>query len=113
MLRISAVRALGIDLQDVRYVTAEQAQSEDAWLEPGDLLFTRYNGSIRLCGVCGRVEALDHAILHPDKVIKCRTVPGLINDAFVEIAANAGHSRATIRSRLRTTAGQVGVSGAD
>ncbi len=113
ILRISAVRPLRVDLEDVRHLTETEAQRADAWVEGGDLFFTRYNGSTRLCGVCGRVVECDFPLVHPDKLIKCRVVDGLVNGEFVEIAANSGHSRATIESRLRTTAGQVGVSGTD
>jgi type I restriction enzyme S subunit len=46
-------------------------------------------------------------------LIRCQVVQGSIPPDFVEIAANAGHSRIAIERRLRTTAGQVGVSGTD
>lgn len=33
----------------------------------GDLLFTRYNGSRALVGICGRVDPVQAPVLHPDK----------------------------------------------
>lgn len=113
ILRISAVRPLRVDMTDVRFLTTSEADAADSWVEAGDLFFTRYNGSTRFCGVCGRIESISFPVAYPDKLIKCQVVPALVDGAFVEIAANAGYSRAAIESRLRTTAGQVGVSGTD
>jgi type I restriction enzyme S subunit len=113
ILRISSVRPLKVDTSDVRYLTTTEADSAESWVEADDLFFTRYNGSSRLCGVCGRVDSVLGKLVHPDKLIKCQVIAGCIESRYVEIAANVGCSRAAIESRLRTTAGQVGVSGTD
>lgn len=113
ILRISAVRPLRVELDDVRYLTPVEADDANAWLDEDDLLFTRYNGSAHLCGVCGRVTAIQRPTAHPDKLICCRVVSSEFSAGFIEIAANAGPTRSIIESKLRTTAGQVGVSGSD
>jgi type I restriction enzyme, S subunit len=111
-LRISAVRPLAIDFQDVRYLPGHPSEYADDLVDLDDLLFTRYNGTPALVGVCGRVRFLDRDTVHPDKLIKVRLVDSVMS-AFVEIASNTGLSRRHVEVRTRTTAGQAGISGAD
>jgi type I restriction enzyme S subunit len=111
-LRISAVRPLAIDFEDVRYLPGRPSEYADDLVEEGDLLFTRYNGTPALVGVCGRVRFLDRETVHPDKLIKVRLLDSTMS-AFIEIASNAGLSRRHVESRTRTTAGQAGISGTD
>lgn len=113
ILRISAVRPMEVDLADVRYLP-EQGDDYAAFeLAPGDLLFTRYNGTRELVGVCGLVPEFPRPLLHPDKLIRVRLVPDGAVGRFVELAANCGVSRGFLERRIRTTAGQSGVSGGD
>lgn len=111
ILRISAVRPLSLDLDDVRYLS-DRPGYEEFRVESGDILFTRYNGTRSLVAVCAVVPKLSSVILHPDKLIRARLVSG-INGEFVAIAANVRSSRDFLESRIRTTAGQAGVSGSD
>jgi type I restriction enzyme S subunit len=111
-LRISSVRPLAVDFQDVRYLAGRPEDFADDLVDIDDLLFTRYNGTPSLVGVCGRVRFLDRPTVHPDKLIKVRLVSAAAS-RFIEIAANAGKSRRHVESRTRTTAGQAGISGAD
>lgn len=113
-LRISAVRPMFVNLNERRYFPKSLTKKFGEFaLNEGDLLFTRYNGSKDLAGVCGRVPALNETLVHPDKLIRCVVVPGFAPlDRYVEIAANCGVSRKTISDSLRTTAGQWGLSGA-
>lgn len=113
ILRISAVRALAIRLEEVRYLNAEVSEYEDYVLEKGDLLFTRYNGNPELVGVCGVVPSLNSPLVHPDKLIRCKLVPIGVLPGFVAIMANTGVSREYLSKRIRTTAGQAGISGSD
>lgn len=114
ILRISAVRPLSVNTADIRFYEPKQNENLDSyWLKSGDLLFTRYNGSIHLVGVCGLYRG-DENILHPDKIIKLRTIdfPELCKE-FLEICFNVGVSRAFIRQNIKTTAGQQGIAGGD
>lgn len=114
ILRISAVRPLSVNTADIRFYEPKQNENLDSyWLKNGDLLFTRYNGSIHLVGVCGLYRG-DENILHPDKIIKLRTIdfPELCKE-FLEICFNVGVSRAFIRQNIKTTAGQQGIAGGD
>lgn len=114
ILRISATRSMSVSVDDVRYYPVTDPESvAPYWVEKGDLLFTRYNGSAHLVGVCGQMRS-DQPVLHPDKLIKARAVgvDGLSVD-FLEIAWNAGETRRHILSRIKTTSGQQGIAGAD
>ncbi|MCE8024108.1 restriction endonuclease subunit S [Billgrantia aerodenitrificans] len=114
ILRISAVRPMSVTLNDLRYYSP--ADTEDVssyWVEKGDLLFTRYSGSAQFVGVCGQMRD-SVSVLHPDKLIKLRVVdtPELCRD-FLELAWNAGVTRAHIASNIKTTSGQQGIAGGD
>jgi type I restriction enzyme, S subunit len=113
MLRISAVRALSVNLSEARYLNAKASDYLDYVLNEGDLLFTRYNGNPELVGVCGVVPQLTSPLVHPDKLIRCKLAsPGAL-PAFVAIMSNVGASRNYLAKRVRTTAGQAGISGGD
>ena len=112
ILRISAVRPCFVDRGDSRWLRAPLSEFAPATAYPGDLLFTRYNGTRSLVGVCGLLRG-EGPIVHPDKLIRVVPVPTLVEGAFVEKAASAGESRAFIERKIRTTAGQSGVSGGD
>ena len=113
ILRISAVRPISVDTNDIRWVESSEDLSRYL-IQPDDILFTRYNGNPSLVGVCGVVPSLVRPTLHPDKLIRAKlvdnrnTLPG-----FIQIVANSGTSRKFLEQRVRTTAGQSGVSGSD
>ncbi|MGE4535349.1 restriction endonuclease subunit S [Halomonas sp.] len=114
ILRISAVRPMRVTLNDLRYYSPDDTEDVSSyWVEKGDLLFTRYSGSAQFVGVCGQMRD-PVSVLHPDKLIKLRVVdtPELCRD-FLEIAWNAGVTRAHIASNIKTTSGQQGIAGRD
>jgi type I restriction enzyme S subunit len=113
ILRISAVRPLSVNLAEVRFLKAKASEYLDYTLTEGDLLFTRYNGNPDFVGVCGVVPPLSSALVHPDKLIRCKVVGSGANPAFVSIMSNTGASRDYLAKRVRTTAGQAGISGGD
>jgi type I restriction enzyme S subunit len=113
ILRINAVRSMHVDLEQVRFLDLPEEQVKDYFLDDGDILFTRYNGSLDLLGVAGMVRGCVQPTLHPDKLIRVKTFPDGILPAYIQIASNVGSSRAYIESRARTTAGQTGISGGD
>jgi type I restriction enzyme S subunit len=113
ILRISAVRPMSVNLEDVRYLSGSVEQYADYLIEPGDLLFTRYNGNPALTGVCGVVPAIAGQAVYPDKLIRVQVASDLCKPTFVCLAANVGSSREFLARRARTTAGQTGISGAD
>ncbi len=70
-----------------------------------------YNGILNLVGVMGVVKD-GPPIVHPDKLIRVQMVVRAVAPWF-QHAFNVGASRRFIGSRVRTTAGQAGVSGSD
>ena len=51
--------------------------------------------------------------LFPDKLIQTRPNLPSLDSSYLELALNSGCSRAFIETKIRTTAGQSGVSGGD
>ena len=113
ILRINSVRPLSVDFDQVRYLNARPSDYLEYVLNEGDLLFTRYNGNPELVGVCGVVPLLTSPLVHPDKLIRCKLVPGVVLANYVAIMVNVGVSRDYLAKRVRTTAGQSGISGGD
>jgi type I restriction enzyme S subunit len=113
ILRISAVRPMKVDLEDVRYLRGDVESYSEYIVEDGDLLFTRYNGNPTLTGVCGVVRSPVVKIVHPDKLIRAQVPKRFVDPLFLEIVLNTGASRRFLESRTRTTAGQSGISGSD
>jgi type I restriction enzyme S subunit len=104
---------MSVDFADVRWLPGvPEAYAQDL-VAPGDLLFTRYNGSPALVGVCGLVRGIDRPTVHPDKLIKVRPIGSRVDSAYLELATNTGASRRHVERRTRTTAGQAGISGSD
>ncbi len=112
ILRISAVRPMAVNLEDIRWVDSKEDLT-DFQIHPGDLLFTRYNGNPAFVGVCGVVPDGTRDTLHPDKLIRAALVQPDTMPAFVQVVANVGISREFLNQRVRTTAGQSGISGSD
>jgi len=115
ILRISAVRPMALHVDDVRYVPASTVVANEAnsRLNEGDLLFTRYSGNQEYVGACARVRQRVPNLLYPDKLIRGRVIPGLVDPGYLEAMMSAPQTRAVIRRLLKTTAGQVGISGSD
>ncbi|MDT8067936.1 MAG: restriction endonuclease subunit S [Terriglobia bacterium] len=111
ILRISAVRSGSVSLEDRRYLRAKEKFSEYG-LREGDLLFTRYNGSLDLLGVCGQVRNLGGELLYPDKLMRVRFGHGLVLPSYAEIFFGSTGARERITDGAVSSAGQQGISGA-
>jgi type I restriction enzyme S subunit len=100
-------------MNEVRFLGGRLEDYADYVLQEGDLLFTRYNGNPALTGVCGMIRIVTRPTVHPDKLIRVKIVPEICLPAFAEVVLSAGASRDFIAGRVRTTAGQAGISGED
>ena len=112
ILKISAVRPMRLDISECRYNI--QPFNEEYLIAENDLLFTRYNGSQDFVGVCACVPNLPIAYGYPDKLIKC--TPKLKNpfhSKYLQYYMTQGDARKYIRSKIKTTSGQHGISGTD
>jgi len=111
IFRISAVRPMRLDVADIRYAVVDDDALSGFFVQPGDLLFTRYSGNPEYVGACARVPNLAQPTLHPDKLIRAVPDTSVVDPAYLEIACSIGSTRAEIRARRKTTAGQVGIAG--
>jgi len=114
ILRINSVRPGAVLFDDVRFLPDSGNLLSSYRLREGDLLFTRYNGSLDLLGVCGMVRRLlKEPLLYPDKLMRVRFDHAYVVPAYVEIFFQSPDARDRLTARSKSSAGQQGVSGAD
>lgn len=114
ILRISSVRARSVDQKDIRFIECTDVEKQRYSLQENDLLFTRYNGSLDLVGVCGLVKKLScSVIVYPDKLIRVRCKSDVILPSFLELFFSEPSTRQTIMKLVKSTSGQKGISGQD
>jgi type I restriction enzyme S subunit len=114
ILRISSTRSGRVLLDDIRYLPNADDLVEVYGLRDRDLLFTRYNGSLELLGVCGMVRGLGkRTLLYPDKLMRVRIGQGKLLPEYVEAFFGSPQARDRIEAKSKSSAGQQGVSGAD
>ncbi|MFN3257900.1 MAG: restriction endonuclease subunit S [Ilumatobacter sp.] len=111
ILRISAVRPRRLDVEDVRFADPLPDRAEDYRIEPDDVLFTRYSGNPKYVGACAVVPPSAAGVLHPDKLIRGVVDMAKADPRWISAYLSVGRGRAEIEARLKTTAGQVGISG--
>ncbi|MFI0795632.1 restriction endonuclease subunit S [Micromonospora rubida] len=113
ILRIGAVRPLALNTSDIRFTGKEPDELNGAGylLNEGDILFTRYNGNPEYVGACAVVPADGARLAYPDKLIRVVVDPRIANPNYVAMACSVGRGREQIRSAIKTTAGQAGISG--
>jgi type I restriction enzyme S subunit len=112
ILRISAVRPGKVLVEECRYLPCAEDKVDTYGLRNGDLLFTRYNGSLDLLGVCGMVREIKQtALLYPDKLMRVRINPKYVLADFAELFFQESSARDRMTSTSKSSAGQQGVSG--
>lgn len=103
---------MNLNLDDFRFNNS--SFDERDIIQENDLLFTRYNGSVDLVGVCAYVPELYDTYAYPDKIIRCRPkVCNTFHSKFLQYYINQGKAREFVRSKIKTTSGQNGISGSD
>lgn len=113
IFRINAVRPMAVNGAAIKHIEISADEAVGYWVEHGDVLATRYNGSIDLLGVFAMVQGLSARTLHPDKLIRMKPVSGPDAGAWMALCGNVGESRRHLVARAKTTAGQTGISGDD
>lgn len=112
ILKISAIRPMKLDVEECRY--NEEPFGPEYLIEENDLLFTRYNGSREFVGACAYVPKLSIPYGYPDKLIKCTPkLQNPIHSKYLQYYMSQGDARKYIRSKIKTTSGQHGISGSD
>lgn len=113
IFKINAVRPMSVNFDAIKHIEISEKDAEGYWVEVGDVLATRYNGSVDLLGVFGMIKEVPMKMLHPDKLIRMKPVLGFELGAWMEVCGNFGLSRKHLVARVKTTAGQTGISGED
>lgn len=113
ILRISAVRPLSVKLDEPRFFRGDFDDVLQYKLRNGDLLFTRYNGSLNLVGICGMVRSLNNVMIYPDKLIRARFFENTVSPAYLEYYFASALPRNIIEDKAKSSAGQQGISGKD
>lgn len=114
ILRISAARPGRVVLDDIRYLSGGEEFFPQYKLADRDLLFTRYNGSLELLGVCGMVRDLGaRELLYPDKLMRVRFEHAFVMPEYTEIFFQSPSAHERVIAKAKSSAGQNGVSGAD
>ena len=109
--RISAVRPLRLRVDDIRYVSPVPDGASAYAVEAGDILFTRYSGNPSYVGAAAVVPPDGTGVLHPDKLIRVIVDRDRVLPEWIAAYVTAGTGRREVEQRLKTTAGQVGISG--
>ena len=74
-------------------------------------LFTRYSGNPQYVGAAAVVPPEGAGVLHPDKLIRVIADRERVLPEWIAAYVTASKGRSEIEKRLKTTAGQVGISG--
>lgn len=113
ILRIGAVRPGFLDETDYRFLEVSDQDAAAYALRKGDLLFTRYNGTLEFVGACAMVESDLNDYVYPDKLIRVRAKKSVAVPEFLAIAAGARFARDQIQNFVKSSAGQKGIAGGD
>lgn len=109
--RISAVRPLTLRIDDIRYADPVPEGARNYAVKAGDILFTRYSGNPDYVGAAAVVPHEGAGVLHPDKLIRVVADRDVALPEWIAAYVTAGTGRREVEKRLKTTAGQVGISG--
>jgi type I restriction enzyme S subunit len=110
VLRIPNVRGGGgIDITDLKFASVERSDLGDCFVEPGDLLFVRTNGSRDLIGRVAVVQD-DTRPAFASYLIRARPDRARVHPGWLVLALSSPATRALIESRAATTAGQYNLN---
>jgi len=113
VLRSSSVRQGFIDYNDVFYLTEEQSTRQANFIQNGDVLFTRLNGSAEFVGNCAVVKGIkNNFIQYPDRLY-CAKLKRDILPEYCEIAFADPFLRLEIENRAKSSAGHKRISISD
>ena len=98
-------------VDDIRYASPVPDGASAYAVEAGDVLFTRYSGNPNYVGAAAVVLPDGVGVLHPDKLIRVIVDRDRVLPEWIAAYVTAGTGRREVEQRLKTTAGQVGISG--
>lgn len=117
MLRINAVSSSPtrfVDLTAVKYVEVSEEEADPFVLQDDDVFIVRYNGDInRVAKPAIHKATGDCNAVFPDKLMGLRPDRMQMSPDFLVYALSARSVRAQVENLGKTTAGNIGVSGAN
>ncbi len=117
MLRINAVSSSPTRLVDLTARKVVEVADEIARpfeLRHDDVFIVRYNGDINRVAKPGIFKGINETgVVYPDKLMRLRADTSKITSDYLVFALSSRSVRAQIEEMGKTTAGQIGVSGAD
>ena len=113
ILRSSSVRAGKIDYSDVRYLIEEQIKDHNDFVNQGNLLFTRLNGTIDYVGNCAVVGSnFPENLMYPDRLY-CAKLTNMESGKFYEQVFSSPYVRRKIEKTAKSSAGHRRISISD
>ncbi|MDP3722533.1 MAG: restriction endonuclease subunit S [Candidatus Omnitrophota bacterium] len=117
MLRINAVSSSPtkfVDLSAVKNVAVTDNDAAPFELQPNDVFIVRYNGDINRVAkpAIFKADRPSRAVF-PDKLMRLRPILEKMTPDFLVFALNARSVREQVEELGKTTAGNIGVSGAN
>ncbi len=117
MLRINAVSSSPtrfVDLTAYKMVDVSDEIAQPYLLQDDDVFIVRYNGDLNRVAKAGIFKNTnDRGVIYPDKLMRLRTDLTQMCPDFLVYALSSRSVRAQIEEMGKTTAGQIGISGAD
>ncbi|MGW6310358.1 restriction endonuclease subunit S [Streptomyces niveus] len=109
VLRIPNIQEGSIDLSDIKHSIDSTLDLSKYFLEPGDLLFVRTNGSRNLIGRVGVVEE-SLPVAFASYLIRFRLTPGFVEPRWVQLVTQSPLWRQIIERYAASSAGQYNLS---
>jgi type I restriction enzyme S subunit len=117
MLRINAVSSSPtrfVDTSAVKYVDVADDDAQPFVLQNNDVFIVRYNGDINRVAKAAIYKGENPTrIVYPDKLMRLRQDPAKMTPDFLVFALSSQSVRDQIEELGKTTAGNIGISGAN
>jgi type I restriction enzyme S subunit len=117
MLRINAVSSAPtrfVDTTAVKHVQVSEKDAEPFVVQNDDVFIVRYNGDINRVAKPGIYKgANQNRIVYPDKLMRLRPDRAAMTPDFLVFALSSRSVRHQIEALGKTTAGNIGISGAN
>lgn len=82
-MRLSALRSMWVDLDDVRYLPVPPTRATRYELASGDILVSRGNGTKSLVGRASLTDVPHELTIYPDTAFRLRTDPTLVDPTWL------------------------------
>jgi type I restriction enzyme S subunit len=117
MLRINAVSSSPtrfVDLSAAKQVDASNKEAQPFLLRNNDVFIVRYNGDINRVAKPAIYKGVGESnVVFPDKLMRLRPDQSKMTPDFLVFALNSRRIREQIEQLGKTTAGNIGISGAN